>query len=135
MTEQIKDFYEGRCIRAYRFLGCHRAERGYRFLVWAPNARAVAVSGDFNGWSREQNPAWRREDGHAVISVVHDLSLARLYGTHALLLKDGEAVCQGPLPGSLADPILKQAYGMDVAAWEKYLASVWQEKPAEKEAL
>ena len=79
--------------------------------------------------------SWRREDGHAVISVVHDLSLARLYGTHALLLKDGEAVCQGPLPGSLADPILKQAYGMDVAAWEKYLASVWQEKPAEKEAL
>ena len=56
MTEQIKDFYEGRCIRAYRFLGCHRAERGYRFLIWAPNARAVAVSGDFNGWSREQTP-------------------------------------------------------------------------------
>ena len=57
MTEQIKDFYEGRCIRAYQIMGCHRAEKGYRFVVWAPNARFVAVAGDFNGWSYTQNPA------------------------------------------------------------------------------
>ncbi len=63
MTEQITEFYEGRCIRAYRFLGCHRAERGFRFVLWAPNARFVAVAGDFNGWSHTQNPAWRRQDG------------------------------------------------------------------------
>ena len=63
MTEQIRDFYEGRCNRAYQFLGCHRAERGFRFVIWAPNARAVAVVGDFNYWDPNQNPAWRREDG------------------------------------------------------------------------
>ena len=51
MSDQIKDFYEGRCIRAYQFLGCHRAERGFRFMIWAPNARFVTVAGDFNGWS------------------------------------------------------------------------------------
>ena len=33
--------------------------------------------------------AWRREPGHAVVSVVHDLSLARKFGTHALLLSSG----------------------------------------------
>ena len=69
---------------------------------------------------------WRRQEGHAVISVVHDLSLARLYGTHALLLKDGNAVSQGPLPEALSDEALHRAYGMDVAAWEKHLSSVWQ---------
>ena len=63
MTQQITDFYHGSCIRAYQFLGCHRAEKGYRFMVWAPNARFVTVAGDFNGWSYTQNPAWRREDG------------------------------------------------------------------------
>ena len=63
MTDQITDFYQGRCIRAYQFLGCHRAERGFRFVVWAPNARFVTVAGDFNGWSYTQNPAWRRPDG------------------------------------------------------------------------
>ena len=63
MTEQIKDFYEGRCIRAYQFLGCHKAERGFRFVVWAPNARFVTVAGEFNDWSYTQNPAWRRPDG------------------------------------------------------------------------
>ena len=63
MSDQVKDFYEGRCIRAYQIMGCHRAERGFRFVVWAPNARFVAVAGDFNGWSYTQNPAWRRQDG------------------------------------------------------------------------
>ena len=63
MTDQITSFYQGQCIRAYQFLGCHRAERGFRFVVWAPNAQAVAVAGEFNGWSHTQNPAWRRDDG------------------------------------------------------------------------
>ena len=63
MTELISQFYHGNCIRAYQVLGCHRAEVGYRFLVWAPNARFVTVAGDFNGWSYTQNPAWRRQDG------------------------------------------------------------------------
>ena len=79
--------------------------------------------------------AWRREEGHAVISVVHDLSLARLYGTHALLLKDGKTTSQGPLPDALAGPVLTEAYGMDVAAWEKHLSSVWTEETGRKESV
>jgi len=63
MTDLISQFYHGSCTRAFDLLGCHRAEAGYRFLVWAPNARFVTVAGDFNGWSHTQNPAWRRQDG------------------------------------------------------------------------
>ena len=43
-------FNEGRNVQAYRLLGAHPAAAGTTFRVWAPNAGAVAVVGDFNGW-------------------------------------------------------------------------------------
>ncbi|MDQ1084028.1 MULTISPECIES: 1,4-alpha-glucan branching protein GlgB [Microbacterium] len=45
---------EGRHEELWRVLGAHVREldgsRGVAFTVWAPNARAVRVIGDFNGW-------------------------------------------------------------------------------------
>ena len=49
---------EGRHEELWRALGSHPLEiedslglvRGIRFAVWAPNARAVRVVGDFNSW-------------------------------------------------------------------------------------
>jgi 1,4-alpha-glucan branching enzyme len=41
---------EGRHERLYDVLGAHVREEGVSFAVWAPNARAVAVVGDFNDW-------------------------------------------------------------------------------------
>jgi len=43
-------FNHGELKRAWRALGAHEAEDGTRFAVWAPYARRVSVSGDFNGW-------------------------------------------------------------------------------------
>lgn len=41
-------------------LGAHRVSHegaeGVRFAVWAPNARRVAVVGDFNGWDGRRHP-------------------------------------------------------------------------------
>ena len=36
---------------AYTYFGAHPTGEGYTFRVWAPNARAVALAGDFNGWA------------------------------------------------------------------------------------
>ncbi len=53
--EELYYFNEGTTKTAYRSLGCHRVENNgewvWRFSVWAPNARSVAVAGDWNGWN------------------------------------------------------------------------------------
>ena len=49
-------FRKGVSRRAYSFLGCHPTGSGYRFTVWAPNAKNVSVIGDFNQWDSRRNP-------------------------------------------------------------------------------
>jgi 1,4-alpha-glucan branching enzyme len=44
-------FREGTHATLYRNLGCHLAAKGgAHFAVWAPNARAISVIGDWNDW-------------------------------------------------------------------------------------
>ena len=68
---------------------------------------------------------WLRQPGHAVLSVVHDLSLARCYGTHALLMHEGKAVARGEMNGVLSADCLEAVYGMDVNGWMRRLYGLW----------
>ncbi len=70
---------------------------------------------------------WLEEPGRAVLSVVHDLSLARRYGTHAILMDHGKSVAQGEIREVMAPAYLKQVYGMDVYEWMREMLSQWQE--------
>ena len=60
---------------------------------------------------------WRQTPGRAVISVVHDPSLALAYGSEALLLHQGEAKACGPVSEVLTAERLQQVYAMDVKEW------------------
>ncbi|SFM16742.1 1,4-alpha-glucan branching protein GlgB [Pelosinus propionicus] len=63
--EDLYLFHEGSNFRSYQLLGAHVLEvdgrQGVRFTVWAPNAQAVRVVGDFNGWQGEQHKMERVE--------------------------------------------------------------------------
>ncbi len=61
----LAGFHEGHDTECWRRLGAQETtvlddERGElagtRFSVWAPNAQAVRVAGDFNGWNGEGSP-------------------------------------------------------------------------------
>ncbi|MDB5478332.1 MAG: 1,4-alpha-glucan branching enzyme [Alphaproteobacteria bacterium] len=46
-------FNEGRAFRLFDRMGAHlNGKGGVDFAVWAPNAKAVSVIGDFNGWKK-----------------------------------------------------------------------------------
>ena len=69
---------------------------------------------------------WLKAPGRAVISVVHDLSLAKAYGTKALLMDRGFAVSQGNIAEVLAPDHLDMVYQMDVYAWMRKMLSQWE---------
>ncbi len=53
---QLYLYNEGTNFQSYTLLGAHKIKTGWRFAVWAPNARAVALAGDFNGWTGDGYP-------------------------------------------------------------------------------
>ncbi|MGM0423098.1 MAG: 1,4-alpha-glucan branching protein GlgB [Pseudomonadota bacterium] len=51
--EDLHYFNEGRFLHLFDKLGAHILPDGaVHFAVWAPNAKAVSVIGEFNGWAR-----------------------------------------------------------------------------------
>jgi len=76
-------FGEGTDRRLYDKLGAHLCEhdgrRGVRFAVWAPNARAVAVIGDFNGWNPAAHPLGCLGDSGVWSACVPDIGHGSLY--------------------------------------------------------
>ena len=69
---------------------------------------------------------WLKEPGRAVLSVVHDLSLARHYGTHAILMDRGKSIARGAIHEVMTPDNLQQVYGMNVYEWMQKMFSQWQ---------
>ena len=75
LTDQdIYLFREGTHVRAYEKLGAHPisaprgagGDQGTHFGVWAPNAAAVSVVGDFNGWNPSSHFLEPRRDSSGI---------------------------------------------------------------------
>ncbi len=64
---------------------------GYRFSVWAPNATAVAVVGDFNGWDHRRHPMRRLHESGVWELFLPSVRVAAHY-KFSLQLADGSRV-------------------------------------------
>ena len=71
--------------------------------------------------------AWRQRENRAVLSVVHDLGLARRYGTGVLLMHRGKCVAQGALDAVFTPERLREVYEMDVYGWMRELTEPWRQ--------
>ncbi len=59
-------FREGTHTKLHGKLGCRLDTDGAHFAVWAPNAQAVSVIGDFNGWDPGAHPLSPRWDSSGI---------------------------------------------------------------------
>ncbi|MBR4955548.1 MAG: ABC transporter ATP-binding protein [Clostridia bacterium] len=69
---------------------------------------------------------WVQKENRSVISVVHDLSLVKAFGTDVLLLSGGKTVAFGKAEDVLTDSNLNAAYGMQVRPWMQHLLGQWK---------
>ncbi|MFB4351721.1 1,4-alpha-glucan branching protein GlgB [Microbacterium sp. LS_15] len=118
---------EGRHERLWEVLGAHRKETdgdvGAAFAVWAPNATAVRVVGDFNGWNGE---------GHAMRSMgvsglwelfVPDVAVGSTY-KYQIRTRDGSWIFKAdPMaqaaqtPPETASIVTASSYAWSDGAW------------------
>lgn len=70
---------------------------------------------------------WVGRSGRAAASVVHDLSLARAYGSHAMLMHEGKCVACGEINAVMTPEKLEQVYGTDVYAWMREKLEPWKQ--------
>ena len=77
---------------------------------------------------------WLTRPHRCVISVVHDLSLAARYGSHALLMHEGRVLAGGTIREVFERKTLEKAFDMDVYAWMQELMQPWQNSAQESDA-
>jgi 1,4-alpha-glucan branching enzyme len=84
--EDVYLFNEGTHYRLYQKLGAHLrnvdGQGGVCFSVWAPNAEAVSVIGDFNGWNKESHPLRPRGQSGIWEGFIAGLGRGDLYKYH-----------------------------------------------------
>jgi len=87
--DDIYLFREGNHFKLYEKLGAHRmevdGESGLHFAVWAPNAKAVSVVGDFNGWNTIEHPLTPRLDSSGIWEgFIPGLDFGTVYKYHVV---------------------------------------------------
>lgn len=69
---------------------------------------------------------WARNERRAVIGVLHDINLALSLADRLLLMKDGDAIALGAPGEVLSGNLLREVFGMDVAAYMQRALSRWE---------
>lgn len=109
-AEDLYLFARGEHECAFDVMGAHLTVHGTRFAVWAPNASAVFVCGDFNGWNPDAHPLYCQGDS-GVWAAEIDGVLAGMHYKYRIISADGRVM---PLK---ADPYARETqYRPDTAS-------------------
>ena len=119
-------FHNGTNYKAYKFFGNHKINRDkFAFRVWAPNATAVSVVGDFNSWDKDANKCKLVAPGiwEAIVKGVNIYDCYKYAVTSPTgvvhLKADPYAVHQETRPGTGSKVYELHNYSWGDEAWQK----------------
>ena len=69
--------------------------------------------------------SWVKENNKMLISVFHDLNLARYFSDTAVLMRKGAIAISGKIEDTLNDKSLQEVYGMDIRAFMSKSLEKW----------
>ena len=123
-------FKEGSHTRLFDKLGAHVAAQDdgthtAHFALWAPNAAAVSVIGDFNDWNKQSHPLEARTDDSGIwqgtvpgipIGSPYKFHIVSRYHGYAVDKADPFAVCSEP-PSATASRLWTLDYAWGDGDW------------------
>ncbi|MCK9394691.1 MAG: 1,4-alpha-glucan branching protein GlgB, partial [Methylobacter sp.] len=121
-------FKQGSDFRLYEKLGSHGITvdgvKGTHFAVWAPNASAVSVIGDFNHWDAALNALHLRADDSGIWEgFIADVTAGAIY-KYRIVSRDGKIADKGDpfafcweMPPLTASRVWELDYAWNDAAW------------------
>jgi 1,4-alpha-glucan branching enzyme len=132
-------YHQGNLTQSYRTMGAHLVEAdgvaGVRFTVWAPNARAVRVVGDFNDWSGEEHELTRVTEPGVWSGFIPGLTNGALYKYEVLTLSGETLLKSDPYafhaevrPNTASRVFDLSGYAWQDAAWQRQQKQL-QKKP------
>ena len=133
-------FQVGRHWQLERILGAHPiapgGTDGYRFAVWAPNAQAVSVVGQFNDWNPDADPLQRDVSGiwwgRVAAARTGDLYKYHILDAHGQIALKADPVgfwAERP-PGTASVLVELEGFEWQDAEWMNARSKqAWERKP------
>jgi iron complex transport system ATP-binding protein len=70
--------------------------------------------------------SWIKENGKTLLSVFHDLNLARLFGDTAIVMDKGIITAAGEIEKVLNSETLNSVYGIDIRSFFRQSLEKWK---------
>ena len=134
--QDIYLFKEGTHYRLYEKFGAHlmkhKKQSGVYFAVWAPNAKAVSVVGDFNAYNPQTHPLKKRQDGSGIWEgFITDAKIGQTYKYHILTPYDTQLLKADPYAFYAEKPpkSASRIWQLQGYSWQD---GVWMSRRAQK---
>lgn len=134
----ISLFKSGKHYKLYEKLGSHvvqlAGEQGVYFAVWAPNAAAVSVIGNFNHWNSESHQLHVRWDGSGIWEgYIAGLNIGEVYKYH--IQSTNGKLLEKADPFALINEHPPQTASVVSTTWYQWEDTKWMKNRYEHNAL
>ncbi|REA63783.1 1,4-alpha-glucan branching enzyme [Dyadobacter luteus] len=131
-------FRQGKHFKLYEKLGSHVMEHegvvGTYFAVWAPNAKSIVVTGNFNGWSRDTHHLSSRWDSSGIWEGwIANVGVGEVY-KYFIVSNDGQHLEKAD-PFALWCEVAPRTASIVWDTWYEWKDADWMKNRKEKNKL